>query len=204
MTRLSLSILQAGFWIACLSVALVSLRFVTAPLTEVMAHMLHYANSVPLAFYAHVIGGPVALALAPFQLWQGLRRRKPQIHRVMGYIYVLAVVVAGLGSLVFLPQYLGTNLSALGFSLLAVAWISFTARGVWLARAGDHLAHRRFMARSLALTFAAVTLRVIMAPLIAQGWTIVETYQITAWACWLPNLIAVELWLQRKSKRAPE
>jgi hypothetical protein len=43
----------------------------------------------------------------------------------------------------------------------------------------------------------------ITPPLIAQGWSVVETYQITAWASWLPDLIAVEISLRAKSKRAP-
>jgi hypothetical protein len=40
-----------------------------------------------------------------------------------------------------------------------------------------------------------------MAPLMAQGWSVVETYDVTAWASWVPNLILVELWLRRGTRR---
>ena len=37
-----------------------------------------------------------------------------------------------------------------------------------------------------------------MIPLIAAGWTVVETYNITAWAAWLPNLALASLWTRRR------
>ena len=165
--------------------------------------MVHYLPAVPLPLFAHILGAPLALALAPFQLWQGLRKSRPRLHRRAGYTYVTAVVIAGAGSLLMLPHFLGSASAAAGFLIMAVLWIGLTLRGVFLARAGDYAAHRRFMLRSVAVTFGAVTLRLIMPPLIAQGWSVVETYQITAWASWLPNLIAVEIYLRAKSKRAP-
>ena len=198
MTRIARFGLTASFWLFSFLIALISLRFLAAPLSEVMDHMAHYLPAVPLALYAHLIGAPLALMLAPFQLWQGLRRARPRLHRVLGYSYVTAVIVSGIGALALLPHFLGT-----GFATLAVLWIAFTLRGVVLARAGDRVAHRRFMLRSVALTLAAVTLRLIMAPLMEQGWTVVETYQVTAWGAWVPNLIVMELYIRAKSKRAP-
>lgn len=50
-----------------------------------------------------------------------------------------------------------------------------------MARAGDYDAHRRWMLRSRTLTFGAVTLRIIMGPLMAMGWTGAQTYDVTAW-----------------------
>lgn len=203
MTRWIDSGMRGLFWLMCLTVALVSLRFLVAPMQVVMAHMAHYLPTVPIALFAHILGAPLALALAPFQLWQGLRRARPGVHRAMGYVYVSAVLVAGVGSLALLPQFQGTAFAAAGFACLAVLWIGFTLRGVLLARAGDLAAHRRFMLRSVALTFGAVTLRLIMAPLMAQGWSVVDTYQITAWGCWVPNLVAVEIWLRLHGQGTP-
>ena len=195
--------LTSLFWILCLGVALASLRFLIAPFELVMDHMAHYLPAAPVALFAHLFGAPLALVLAPVQLWAGLRRRRPALHRASGYVYVLSVLIAGVGSLALLPDFLGTGFAAAGFFVLAVLWTGFTLRGVQLARAGEHAAHRRMMLRSVALTFAAVTLRIIMAPLMAQGWAVVDTYQITAWGSWIPNLIAVEIYLRRQSKRAP-
>ncbi len=202
MTRIASYGPRALFWVLCLMVAAASLRFLVAPLAVVMDHMSHYVPTAPVALYAHIVGATLALAFCPFQLWQGLRRSRPRLHRAMGYAYVTAVLVAGTGALALLPFFQGSAFAATGFALLGILWIAFTLRGVALARGGDHTAHRRFMARSMALTFGAVTLRLMMAPLMAQGWSVVETYQITAWGCWLPNLIAVEVWLRANSKKA--
>ncbi len=203
MTRVLGFGLTGLFWLLCLSVAAVSLRFLMAPLAVVMDHMAHYLPTAPVALYAHLIGAPLALALAPFQLWQGLRRKRPRLHRALGYAYVSAVVLAGVGALAMLPQFQGTVFAAAGFAVLGVLWIGITLRGVMLARGGQMAAHRRMMLRSVALSFAAVTLRLIMAPLMADGWTGLETYQITAWGAWVPNLIAVEIYLRYGSKKAP-
>lgn len=203
MARLPRMGATVAFWTLSLLIAVISLRFLFAPMQVVMAHMVHYLPEVPLALYAHIIGGPLALLLAPFQLWRGLRAARPRLHRAMGYAYVTAVVLAGAGSLLMLPHFLGSGFAAAGFAMLAVLWIGFTLRGVALARAGARVAHRRYMLRSVALTLAAVSLRLIMAPLMEQGWTVVETYQITGWGAWLPNLALMEIYIRIKSKRAP-
>lgn len=188
---------RVSFFSLSLLVAVMSLRFLIAPMELVMDHMIHYRPDVPIAMYAHILGAPIALALAPFQLWRRLRDRRPAVHRAMGYGYALAVLVAGVGSFVMLPYFNGTLWSAVGFAVLGGLWVGFTGRGVWLARAGNHTAHRRWMIRSVALTFGAVMLRVYMTPLMASGWSVPETYQITAWASWVPNLIVVEWWFRR-------
>ncbi len=72
--------------------------------------------------------------------------------------------------------------------------------GIVLAMRGDFERHRWWMQRSLALTFAAVLLRVMMAPLIASGWTVAETYDVTAWGSWLVTLAALEWWQRRRVK----
>jgi hypothetical protein len=61
------------------------------------------------------------------------------------------------------------------------------------------------MTRSFALTFAGVTLRVEMMPLVMLfGET--TGYEIVAWTCWLLNLLVAEAilagWFRRKRTRA--
>ncbi len=188
-------------WISALAVALVSWRVLLLPLDLAMPAVAHYRPEVPLALFAHLLGGPLALLLAPFQLWGGLRRRHPALHRWSGRLYGLAVLTGGLGSLALLPHFTGTAFALTGFAALAVLWLAFTALGIARARAGDIAAHRRWMRRSVALTLAAVTLRLVMAPLMLAGWSVVETYQITAWGSWLLNLALLELWQARRARR---
>jgi len=138
------------------------------------------------------------LALAPVQVSQALRTRWPRAHRISGRLYGIGVLIAGLSALALVPTAEASLFAKAGFTALALAWIGSTGRGIWLARAGDHDAHRRWMLRSLALTFGAVTLRIIMGPLMAMGWTVAQTYDVTAWGAWVPSLILLEIWQSRR------
>jgi uncharacterized membrane protein len=181
-------------------VALVSWRWLVGmPLDRQLPHMAHYAPDLALPLYGHLLLGPLALLLLPVQLSPAVRRRWPGLHRASGYVSLAAILGAGLSSLALLPLFQGSLFAATGFAALAILWIGFALRGVVAARAGDFVTHRAYMLRGAAMTFAAVVLRLLMAPLMMAGWTVAETYQITAWASWLPSLLLVEAWLRRRA-----
>lgn len=183
-------------------IALMSLRVLVLPFDMVMSNMAHFTNEKPLRLWAHILGAPLALALAPLQLWTGLRHRWPELHRCSGRMYGLAVLVGGLAALGLAPTSEASDFARAGFMVLAVVWIGSTAAGIWYARQRNYARHRWWMQRSLALTFAAITLRIIMAPLMASGWTVGETYDVTAWGAWLLNLALLEYWQRRQNWRA--
>jgi len=184
---------------AAVLVAVMSFRFVLVAGDPSTAHMAHYSGLSPLAMTAHVLGAPLALLLAPLQLSDRVRNRAPTLHRMAGRVSALAVLVGVLGALGMLPYFLGSPFAASGFFVLALVWAGATAIGIWHIRHGRLTDHRVWMLRSVALSFSAVTLRVQMIPLVAAGWTIPETYSITAWACWVPNLLVVE-WLRHRRR----
>lgn len=153
---------------------------------------------VPLHFFA----AATALALAPLQLSERLRRRWPGAHRAAGLAYVSAVLAGGLSGLALAPQAQGGWPAALGFSCLAAVWIAVTARGLAAALAGDFDAHRRWMRRSVALTFAAVTLRLMLGGGVALlGMPFDRVYVAASWLCWIVNLAGCELMLARARRR---
>ncbi|MBC7478693.1 MAG: DUF2306 domain-containing protein [Pseudorhodobacter sp.] len=166
-----------------------------------MQHMAHFAVQAPWRLWGHILGGPLALALAPLQIWTGFRARWPALHRWSGRVYGLAVLVAGLAALSLAPISDASLFARLGFFVLALLWLGTTGIGIWAALQGHHARHRWWMQRSLALTFAAVTLRVMMAPLMAAGWTVAHTYDVTAWGSWVLNLVVLE-WAARTPKTA--
>jgi hypothetical protein len=196
-----MTISRLGMWFFALSsgaIALLSLRSLVAPLSLVMPNMAHFLSDAPWALWGHILGGPLVLALAPVQVSRSIRARWPWLHRLSGRLYGLGVVIAGLSALALAPTAEASLFARAGFTALALSWLFTTGRGIWLARSGDYEAHRIWMLRSLALTFGAVTLRIIMMPLMASGWTVAQTYDVTAWGCWVPNLIVLELWLRRR------
>ena len=192
----------AGFAVTSLLVALMSLRVLIWPIDLVMHHMAHFVAEAPWRLWGHILGAPLALALAPLQLWTGFRARWPRLHRWSGRVYGLAVLVGGVAALTIAPISDASLFARAGFFVLALLWLGTTGIGIKAAMQGDHARHRWWMQRSLALTFAAVTLRVIMAPLLATGWTVAQTYDVTAWGSWVLNLVVLELG-SRTAKRAP-
>ena len=191
-----------AFATACLLIAIVSLRGLMAPLALVMPGMAHFIHEAPIALWGHIIFAPIALALAPFQVNQRLRARRPRFNRAMGYGYATAIGIAAVSSLIFVSGSYASTFAKLGFAVLAVLWIGFTATGIGFARQRDFTRHRVWMLRSVALTSAAVTLRVMMAPLLVLGWTVPQTYDVTAWGAWLLNLVLLEVWLRWKGRVA--
>ena len=203
--RVVLNRLSSGlFWFFSAAIAIFSLAVVGLTLAWGLAaaapHLAHYAGDrFPL--YLHMIFGPLALALAPFQLWPGLRNRYRRIHRLMGYAYAISIALAAVGALLILPRFAGSLWAMTGFAILALAWLGTTARAVIHARARRIDAHRAWMLRSASLTFAAVVLRLMTIPLMGTGLTLTQSYDITAWASWLVPLVATELALRRTPDR---
>lgn len=195
---MSLSVIPKSLvLVMSLLVALVSWRFIVLGVEASMAFMLYHAEQRPLMFFAHVGFAPLALLLMPFQFWTGLRLRHPHIPRWIGRLSALAILISGIGGLVLALRTDAGPVAGLGFGLLALAWLGTTGRGVWLARARRISEHRIWMIRSAALTFAAVMLRLYLPLSQGMGWPFDISYSVIAWACWVPNLLLVEIWLNR-------
>lgn len=181
----------------CVGVALFSARYLLP--TPIMAEgMRWHLDARPMVFLAHVAGGVTALALGAFQL---VTRKGPRRiwHRWAGRVYVLACLVGAVAGLWLALTSSAGPMAHWGFGLLAVAWFSTTAMGWRKAVVGAFGQHRRWMIRSLALTFAAVTLRIMLPLIPVTGLDFVEGYRWVAFLCWVPNLIVAELYLQLKA-----
>ncbi|MFT7027384.1 MAG: putative membrane protein [Paracoccaceae bacterium] len=187
-----------------LIVALVSWRFLALGVAQSMPHMLYQALGRPLAFYAHVGLAPVALALTPFQLWTGLRVRRPAVHRWLGRVSAGAILVSGLGGMVLAAFTTAGTMAALGFGVLSILWPTAMALGVVAAMQGRIADHRRWMIRTAALTLGAVTLR-LQLPLatVAMGLPFEDAYPVIAWSSWVPNALVAEWLLRRHNAKRP-
>jgi hypothetical protein len=183
----------ALLWFLALGVAVFSWRFMVGGVEATMGVVAYHAQLRPIAFFAHVTFAPVALALVPFQLWQGLRQDRPAIHRLLGRIYGIAILISGVGGVWLAATTQAGPVAALGFGTLAVLWLGTTGWGISLAMRGDRVAHRRWMIRSIALTLAAVTLRLQIPASMMLDIPFDTAYPAIAWLCWVPNLIVAEV-----------
>lgn len=155
----------------------------------------------PVGVYTHVFGAAVAMALGPFQFVRGLRARRPALHRLMGRLYLgVGVLVGGLAGLYIARFAYGGMVSVIGFAALAVAWLFTGLRAFLAIRAGDVPTHRRWMIRNLALTLAAVMLRIYIPASVIAGVAFDAAYPIIAWLCWVPNVLVAESIVARTAR----
>lgn len=151
----------------------------------------------------HAGGAGAALLVGAFQMLPALRRRRT-LHRWLGRIYGTGCIVGGCAGLLLAFGTTAGPVAAAGFGLLAPTWIYCTAQGWMTARAGRYDAHRRWMIRSFAMTFGAVTLRLYLPLGMVAGLSFEQIYVATAWISWLPNLILAEIYLRRgMARRTP-
>jgi hypothetical protein len=145
----------------------------------------------------HVAGAATALLVAPTQFLAGIRTRYRSVHRSVGRVYAVACLVGGSAGFVLALGASTGPISTAGFGLLAALWIGTTALAWSRARRRDFVAHRAWMIRSFALTFAAVTLRLYLplVPLLPVDFA--DGYRAISFLCWVPNLLAAELYLRR-------
>jgi uncharacterized membrane protein len=188
------------FWLLCIAVALVTLRVFPLGLEVAFEGMeRQFPHLFP--FWTHIMAASLALLVMPFQFWSRLRTRRPAVHRWTGRLYVVAVFLGGMSGMVLATRTITGPASGTGFFFLAVGWLVTTGLALYHARNRSFAAHKRWMIRSAALTFAAVTLRVYLGLSQLAGLPFDLSYTVIAWACWVPNLIVVEWWMRPSSPR---
>lgn len=146
-----------------------------------------------IAFYGHIFLGGLALLIGWLQFNQKLRLKKAQVHRTIGKIYIISVLISGICSLFIALYATGGIVSILGFFSLGLIWLISTILGYKAIKKGNIEAHQRCMIFSYAACFSAVTLRVWL-PLLTMAMGEFESaYKIVAWLCWVPNIIVAYL-----------
>jgi len=153
------------------------------------------------ALTVHAGFAATALLIGPFQFFRGIRMRHRILHRRLGTAYVICVMAAGLAGLLLSVGNTSGPVAGAGFGLLAVIWLVCTANAWRLATRRAFAAHERWMIRSFALTLAAVTLRIYMPIAGVLHLEMPAAYIAIAWLCWIPNLIAAEIYLALRPDR---
>lgn len=131
----------------------------------------------------------VALVLGPLQFMPKVRAHRP-IHRTIGRVYLLAGVLPSAVAAIPVAMMSGRLVTQFGLTTAAVLWLVTGVLAYLAARRRDFESHRAWMMRNYALTFLAVTSRVLV-PLIPIGQTL----------GWVVNLIVAEALIRRGRRR---
>lgn len=157
-----------------------------------------------LLLVMHVAGAGAAICLGTLQLVPRIRRRR-RVHRAVGRVFLL------LGSVAFvvtgLPLALTTANDVARYGLLVpvLLWPVFAVAGFAAIRRRDVTGHRRWMIRLYAVSFFAITARMVVPvlmllqlPVLGSRYggdveVMVEaTVPIGQWLGWIVNLTIAE------------
>jgi uncharacterized membrane protein len=149
-------------------------------------------------FYLHVISGMLIILIGPFQFLKKLRHKHMNLHRNLGKIYAYGILFIGAPTGLIMAFYAEGGIpSTFSFLIMSFLWFFTTLMAIITVAKKDIIGHQKWMYRSYALSFAAVTLRILV-PL--MSWYTDFGYDFivvsTAWLSWIINLIFVELLIQ--------
>ena len=151
----------------------------------------------------HISGGTLALLCGPWQFWTGFRARYLNLHRWMGKLFLLGVVMGSIGAF---RMSVDTAFGwAFGVSLfvLATAWLTSAAMAYYAIRNRRIEVHKEWMLRAYIITFAFVTFRILsdyspLSHVVPVGDRIVTI----GWVCWTVPLLVAEVVMQLRRIRA--
>lgn len=149
-------------------------------------------------FYGHILFGGLALLVGWVQFNKEFRNSNLSRHRIIGKIYIIAVMISGTCGVYIGFYATGGLISSIGFICLGVLWLFTTYKAYWAAKNNDIDLHQGFMIYSYALCFAAVTLRIWLPTLTFIFGDFTIAYRIVAWLCWVPNLVFAFFWVRKK------
>jgi uncharacterized membrane protein len=156
------------------------------------------------AFYIHIFSGPIVLLGGLILLSEHVRRHHAGLHRFLGRVQVVVLLLLVLPSSVVMSQHaFGGWPAGLSFFLLSTATASCAIVGVVHARGGRYDRHRRWMLRCYVLICSAVALRLISGTAGLVGVPSAEAaYVVATWSSWLLPLAACEM-VERLAKHRP-
>jgi uncharacterized membrane protein len=190
-----------GLWIAAVlgvGVGLASYRYLLPGMPGAAPTIVANHFNRMGALILHAGFAATALILGAVQFFPALRRRWPAWHRRAGTVYVACCLVGGSVALVLALGTTSGPVGSVGFGLLALSWLGATANAWRLARARDFVRHERWMTRSYALTFAAVSLRLYLPIAAIAHVDFMTGYRAISFLCWVPNIIVAEIILARR------
>ncbi|WP_343523060.1 DUF2306 domain-containing protein [Pedobacter sp.] len=152
-----------------------------------------------IGFYTHIIFGGIALLTGWTQFSPKMRNRRMALHRKLGKVYVIAVLLSALAGIYIGFFATGGLISSTGFICLGIIWFYTTLKAYLYIKRGEVEKHQKIMVYSYAACFAAVTLRIWLPILTMLYGNFSKAYLVVAWLSWVPNLLVAYLLTRKKA-----
>jgi uncharacterized membrane protein YozB (DUF420 family) len=159
--------------------------------------MRTYYHPVRWWLLPHVVTGAIALLAGPLQFSNSLRRRRPNLHRRIGTLYLGAVAVSAPIAVVVTLLHVPL-IPSLAPMVQGLAWVVATGMAWLMVRRRNYAQHREWMIRSYAITTTFVSTRILFSVpavdrLNADGSAIIILSAVTC------TLVAAEVGIQMEA-----
>jgi small-conductance mechanosensitive channel len=154
----------------------------------------YFFDGYHMAFYAHIISGPLALLLGTILISDTFRRQWPLWHRFLGRLEVVVVLVAVAPSGLWMARHaVGGPIAAAGLVVLAVLTSACTALGWRAAVRRRFREHERWMWRTYLLLSSTIILRIIGGIATVTGVSATWFDPAAVWVSWVAPIAIHEL-----------
>lgn len=144
----------------------------------------------------HIAAAVPAILTGPFLFTPEWRKNRPDLHRLFGKIYVYGCLVSATLVIPLAVNNGGMMIEPkIGFTVMAVLWFGITWLAFMAARNKDYIAHRRWIMRSYAMTFAFIHVNLTYKLIGVYHLDIVQVKIMQSMVSWMANLLVVEIYL---------
>ena len=153
-----------------------------------------FAGVYKLAFYSHIVSGPLALVLAVFLMGSGARPGLNKWHRWCGRGQMVLIGVLTVSGFIMARWAFAGTVGGVGFMCLAIVTATTATMAAYHAAGGRIHVHRIWATRCLLLLASPLLLRVASGLMIVTHMESQWTYWMNAWCSWLIPLCVYEFW----------
>lgn len=153
---------------------------------------------------AHITAGGGALILGPIQFWNQVRIYSKKLHRLLGLLYLLAILVSSFCAIIlaFTTSYEVNWPYAFSAQVWVSVWIISTIIAYRSAISGKFTLHKEWMTRSYIVTVAFVVSGSLLKILLAiEFGSFEEISPSLFWFGWSVPLFIYQVILSLKSTR---
>lgn len=151
----------------------------------------------------HITAGGGALILGPLQFWERFRNKNWKLHRIVGILYLLAILVSSTCAVILAATTAYAVNWAYAFSaqVWVSVWITSSFIAYYTARKKKFKLHKEWMARSYIVTLAfVVSGSLLKLPLVQRLGDFADISPSFFWLGWAVPLYIYEVVLSYKRK----
>lgn len=143
--------------------------------------------------WMHLAGGALAMLLGALQFIARVRITWPRIHRWMGRVYLLAMLIGITGASGLIATSPAPAAIRIAFAATGITWVVTAVVGFVAIRRKRMDMHRRWMIRNYLVTLAPATFRLaLLVPGMMALASPIVMIPLLLWLSWLMPLLAYE------------